>query len=352
MLLVCRSFFSLHQFSVLRCLGLLFCAVTVGHSHAQTGWQNVYDFMVQNVCISAKGVVLEKSTPLDDTCIKQRNLMPGELMPYNKYDWPNDNEKRTRIRGYQRSDSFPISTKRWGDVVAQTFDFGSGNASFNQFDPNDGGQLVAFSEKTASIIMTEDATGGLQLMASPLCNLDRIQPTDLFDSWVLADNRAESLKSGSTIAKLRISRNFSCPTAFDSSYTEWKFEPHLYRSNLNTNDFKSLQTLISSHYGGSSVAGADHMEQFYFTRELGWTRWERWVNLTKSKKLEADTQRASALKSTKRCLELQPAISKEWVLVDCREWTNLHSSENPSDKSPEFWIKRLRSLTEIELLFK
>ena len=40
----------------------------------------------------------------------------------------------------------------------------------------------------------------------------------------------------------------------------------------------TLTSLISDHYGGADRDTADHVERFYFTRELGGTRWERWQN--------------------------------------------------------------------------
>ena len=86
---------------------------------------------------------------------------------------------------------------------------------------------------------------------------------------------------GETIARLRdlkTSQQDTCPTRFNQAFTSWRVAPFSYRAAPGQGVPVTLTSLISEHYGGASRATADHVERFYFTRELGGTRWERWQN--------------------------------------------------------------------------
>jgi hypothetical protein len=107
-----------------------------------------------------------------------------------------------------------------------------------------------------------------------------------------------------------------------------------------------LTTLISEHYGGEHPESADHVERFYFTRELGSTRWERWQNRSHSREFSADqvTKTASALALSLRCSPADtPAGGAPFVMVDCREWTMIVPPDKPDSDRPGFFIEAIRS---------
>src|SRR5260221_9952863 len=79
-------------------------------------------FMIQNVCLDAGGAVLVGHNPAegDPACIPQRDLRPGEPLPYHKHDHPSPGAGLPN--GYQRHDSFPVETVGLGHVGDHSFD--------------------------------------------------------------------------------------------------------------------------------------------------------------------------------------------------------------------------------------
>src|SRR6266851_800174 len=90
--------------------------------------ETIRDFMIQNVCVDAAGAVVPGLAPIDGDarCIGQRDLRPGEALPYHKHDHPSPDDGANASAGYQRHDSFPVDTAGLGTVIEHSFDFGSG----------------------------------------------------------------------------------------------------------------------------------------------------------------------------------------------------------------------------------
>jgi hypothetical protein len=308
------------------------------------GWAVIYDFLVQDVCVDSSGGAIVGLSPLEKDCVRHRDLLPGEPLTYHKADWPGHEDTAAQPSGYQRSDSYPFQSSSLGAVVVQTFDFGGGDRKFGAFDHGDGGQVVAFSVDSASVVLTEDGGRGLQLMAGPKCTGGKVAAARLLDSWMLVAKGSGTLESGNTLAKLRIVTDDSCPTAFDYAYTEWHMTSLRYRASLAGDMTAALRTLVSSHFGGTSVARARHLERFYFTRELGWTRWERWQNNKYGENPDKAFAAAQRMTSSARCSPLEPAPAAlgPWLMTDCREWTNIAKPDSPVGDQPKFWLERLR----------
>jgi hypothetical protein len=310
---------------------------------APDGWDIVYDFMVQDVCTDASGKVLLNISPVDgpQNCPRHRNLRVGEKLPYHKHDWANLSQRSQLPLGYQREDSFPIRTRLLGTAVAQTFDFGGGERSFGQFDHGDGGQIVVFSAQSIAIGLTE-AGNGLHFFFGPQCNASQ-ERLRILDSWVIVDNSFSPNVPGMALSRLE--RNMAaCPDRLGSAIAQWHvawvtFQVRTKGSDQNAN----LKTLISDHFAGSNFGNAPHLERFYFTRELGWTRWERWENLMRQEVPDA-REKATQLSATGRCehVEEKPEPPGEWIMIDCRQWTNIVTPSDPTGDTPNFWIDRLK----------
>src|SRR3954447_16227091 len=80
--------------------------------------ETVRDFMIQNICLDAAGSVEIGRSPLDGkaACPHQRDLLPGEKLPYHKHDHPAPAQLQADPEGYQRHDSFPVETQGLGTV--------------------------------------------------------------------------------------------------------------------------------------------------------------------------------------------------------------------------------------------
>ena len=342
---------SLAQLSacLLQLLFLGSCDKSIAQAPDKQKWLNASDYMIQDVCLDASSKIVLNVSPLQRSkdCLKSRNLNVNEQLTYHKHDWPNFGSEKAHPLGYQRSNSFPANSVVFGKVAVQTFDFGAATRKFDSFDAGDGGQIVAFSDGSASIILTQDGGAGLQIMFNDSCSDNVIDSRSLRDTWIIGNKSLETESAGNLIAKLRISTNFNCPTGYDFSYTEWEFRDVSYRVNLAGDRSNPIRTLVSSHYGSKSVATADHMENFYFTKQLGWTRWERWVNLDLSKQPLEDSVRASNFENTKRCARNETKLTSRWALVDCREWTNIQPVAANESLPLDFWIRELNKVDKI-----
>src|ERR1700730_3870242 len=167
----------------------------------------IRDFLIQNVCLDAHGGVMAGVSPADGApaCVEQRDLRPGERLPYHKHDHPSPEQRAGAPLGYQRHDSFPVETAGFGPVVEHSFDFGAGEGRrFAVFDRgSDGGDIMVLSPGRVSIAATEDGGLGFQLFVGE-CE-GAVTPAALTHSWIVAEfdpDRAAPLQ-GETVARLR-----------------------------------------------------------------------------------------------------------------------------------------------------
>jgi hypothetical protein len=272
--------------------------------HAQNA--DLRDFMVQDVCVH-EGIATNidpSQCPTESGWIR-RDLSVGEELPYHKFDqW-----------GAQISDSFPLrlpdGTLRYvntlefsqasGDSKADAplefnFEITIGGTFYKSLD---GWNINEAEGDFASIIGTRDPTGGTQTFWAQDCRFD--------DSWILFPTSVTRLVAGSVVARLRIAQ--TCPQSFDAAYTQWDL---IDSPRFTYTSGKSLITLASWHYGGESMSTADHIEMFFFTREYGLTRWERWQR--------GGTPKAIGCNG-------DPSY-QGFGRADCRDWTYIQSDPN------------------------
>ncbi len=263
------------------------------------------DLLVQDVCVTAAGVLLPDD-PID-ACpagSQRRDLRVGDALPYHRHDQPGTGVPA----GYQRHDSFPRPGA--GARVVHTFDF----APFGQFDASgDGYDVAEVDGEMASIIGTRDPGGLAQTFFGNGCALD--------DAWLLLPTTQPST-AGSRIAALRgvgwerAGTPFpgTCPTGLDAAYTQWSHAAVTY-GGINGSRAKTLDSVVTDHYGGNSIATADHIERFYFTTVYGLTRWERW------QRSDTVTPRSEGCNGA--------VLEGPFRRVDCRDWTNIQPDARP-----------------------
>ena len=137
----------------------------------------ITDFLIQNVCLDTSRTVLQGVSPIDadPRCAAQRDLAPGENLPYHKHDHPSPGDRAAVARGYQRRDSFPVETGPFGRVVEHSFDFGAGaGRRFGVFDAGtgDGGDMAGagFSCSSGRIVRVGSAPPDSPILGSLLCS--------------------------------------------------------------------------------------------------------------------------------------------------------------------------------------
>ena len=328
----------------------LLTAPASGESGTVATPATVRDFLIQNVCLDLGGAVIAGASPVDanPACVAQRDLRPGERLAYHKHDHPNRGDNLPL--GYQRHDSFPVDTAGFGEVVEHSFDFGGFEARrFGAFDPADGGDIAVLAPGRVSFAATEDGGAGFQLFVGECTGA--VTPDALTHSWIVVEFSAENPKplQGETVARLNnltAGHQEACPTRLNAAYTSWHVAPFQYRALPGQGTPIMLNTLISDHYGGARRDNADHVERFYFTRELGGTRWERWQNANGNRQFSAATiaEAAKTFAATGRCSDApMPEGGAPMVLIDCREWTRIVPPSEPAGDRPGFLIEALRA---------
>ena len=169
---------------------------------------------------------------------------------------------------------------------------------------------------------------------------------------MLVDRSFAQQTSGETVARIT-RRPAACPSNMGYAYTRWMVQPVTFRDTVGGRPGQvTLTTLVTEHFGGHAVDAANNLERMYFTRELGYTRWERWQNLSRQDR-SADRRQAAVFARTGRCApELPPpSTTSEWILVDCREWTQMAPPLAPAGDPPTFWLDRLRTYAETRSIF-
>lgn len=289
-------------------------------------WIDVLDFFTEDVCLGADGAPTAED-PFDCQSRGQRvrSLRLDEPLRTLRHDRPDANNPL----GFQRSASYPFRTVGGNIGILHPFDFGYGGdeRAFLEFDrtgafsaldsatgsPTDGYDAMELDGNVASYIGTCDPGGGVQPMWSWADGVRGACVRD--DAWVIADRTRVAIDGtpADTIAHLRIAD--TCPTNFLSdSYTVWSLEDVEFTSG------KRMQALVSSHYGGSSIVSADHIERFYYTRAYGRARWERW--------------NVGGTPFTAGCNG--ETSEGSFTRVDCRDWTFFEVS--PDDGlEPRAW---------------
>ncbi|HKS89115.1 MAG TPA: hypothetical protein VJR70_06715 [Stellaceae bacterium] len=311
------------------------------------------DFMIQDVCLDPAGAVVPGVAPIggDSRCAGERDLRLGEPLPYHKHDQPSPADRAVAPQGYQRHDSVPIETAGFGRTVEHSFDFGAGEGRrFGVFDRgSDGGDIAVLSPGTAAIAATEDGGAGFQLFVGLSCH-GAVDAAALAHSWIVAlfDAARPGPLAGETTARLNdltAGHQQHCPDRFNAAFTRWHVAPFRYRVAPGQGPPAELTTLISEHYGGADPVTADHVERFYFTRELGGTRWERWQNVWGNAQFSAAAiaAQAAGLAATGRCSAPDPPAGTRMLLVDCREWTRIVPPDSPAGDRPGFFTDAIRA---------
>ena len=210
-------------------------------------------------------------------------------------------------------------------AVIHGFDFGGGDRRFGVLDRGrgDGGQAVPIESGIAYIAMTEDGSGGVQWFLSPDCQAGGRG----WQGWLLAETPiTEAWRE--RVVRLRIAPQAeACPRAFDLSLTRWRGARIAlpWREAATGAVFEThTEIIVSEHFGGGTIALADHLERFVLARGLGLVRWERWENFSLSR-LALREQMAETIARQGRCpaLEFSAAPAENWRMVDCRFWTNM-----------------------------
>lgn len=305
----------------------LFCAALAALAIgvvAEARAQPLLPFLTQSICLDESGAAVLGLLPFEPGCRRIAPARADAPLPYRRHDWPAREHARHQPQGYQAQDAV-LGTLLGRPAVIHGFDFGGGDRRFGVLDRGrgDGGQAVPIEPDIAYIAMTEDAGGGAQWFLSPHCQADGRG----WQGWLLAETPIlEQWRE--RVVRLRIApRPEACPRAFDLSLTRWRGARIALPWREAASGIVSetpAEIIVSEHFGGASVARADHLERFFLARGLGMVRWERWENFSLSRLLNR-AEMAETIARQGRCpaLEFSTPPAEGWRMVDCRHWTNM-----------------------------
>jgi hypothetical protein len=282
-------------------------SVPAAHAADRPGTSLARDFLIENVCLGAQGKLLVGVSPIDGNpqCVSQRDLKPGEALPYHEREWPASGGSPGEERG---SDSFPVLTRAFGIIAIHVYDYETDTPGRmpDHYDPRariGGGTIATFSGDTVSFVATQLGDQNLKLFVGEGCGSGQpVGVAGLRDSWLLAPLGALAavhIPPGPPSGSAPIAGSVvttpstmvdaggpgSCPSFIRPGSTRWSIQPVTYRAVYKAGPLAGhhvrLWTLIAERTGQGAM-GRDHaiaFERAYFTRELGWTRWEAWKSL-------------------------------------------------------------------------
>ena len=218
-------------------------------------------------------------------------LSPGPastVLPYRRQDWPGPGSGLDQDAGTLPS-----------GAVVNAFSTAPFEVTFRP--PGDGGDIYAVrADGMAVALKTKD--GGV--------------PRDIFfcgDNWILwgADVGPDW---HSVTANIYQAPGASCRPqkrggpAY-TQYIEATIEVPFIGLQTGT---RAIDTIIHEHYNGASIARAKSLERMYFGKDIGRYRWEYW------------TPRGTPIRRLV-CPALDYSVppAPDWVMTDCRMWTNL-----------------------------
>ena len=301
---------TLHRSVAIATIGIvILCSEAFASASARpAGTSIAYDFLLENVCLDKNGRVLVGVSPIDGNpkCVAQRDLRPGESLPYHEREWPA--QDFPLIRG---SDSFPVKTSTLGIIAVHVFDYKPRNwrGAFDLYDTATrlgGGSVAAVSNEFMSYVATQLGPQKLQLFVGKTCKMGQaVSSGNLFDSWQLAPlaqlatmrlpstmpTDGSAIAEGFASAAIQIvsaNDDARCPMRLAKGSVHWSVRPityrAIYKSGPAVGTHVRLWSLVATH-SGHDAANRDRaiaFERAYFTRELGWTRWEAWRSIDKN----------------------------------------------------------------------
>lgn len=281
-------------------------------------------FLLEIVCPAGpSGVVVPAA--LSPGCGPAMPRRRDHVMGFHRHDWPANEHRKQYPKGYHRSSGFLEDGR-----IIQTFDFGTGPRRFGNMElgAGDGGQAIELTGDVARVYVTEDGKG-LHWFRGARCR-DANLP-ERRSGWLLFAGEPGPQWS-SDIAELRIAKSRDeCPLRFDRSFTRWRLVDITWPIAISGKpEPLTLPTIISEHFGSSTIEASSHIERFYLAKGIGLIRWEKWWNRQSERKRPNAEQAAARLRPSGRCPDVKEAdaLGSNWIMVDCRMWSNFIPAEN------------------------
>ncbi|QGP78899.1 hypothetical protein [Sphingobium sp. CAP-1] len=277
----------------------LLCGLAVPGSAQAPAQPEIYDWLVMNVCVDAKGNIT-RSTPLQCPLSQQRDLRPDEAVPYAHADFPDAGKTSGCAKlGISRRYGYPL--KQGGKDEADTqyrlvvgwTDYPplKQPCGFGRFDARDMATIVAVGPKGASLVGAHHHGQWFLTLGAQAAQKGRRGTARFMDSWAFpaqipppgrgdwSNFTRKTLKSDTSAFSAQSLQADINARQLRPTLQLWKHIRFQYGSAARPS--ATLDTLLhipftSATEGGPGAArGSEHI---YLTRELGYvTRWENWA---------------------------------------------------------------------------
>ncbi len=250
---------------------------------AQGGSGPISDFMTMDVCLRPDGSVAPGVIPGSPDCKSRRDIRPGEQPPYTlqNFSGPRAGCKGGSIIKV----NIPVTKGKNTRITSSTIRTSCGTpaAADDADDTNSNGASIQWYDGGYGFIMGSYSPVALSSFESNLCAQNSQSSQRFFRGWVIAPAAVPA--AGTTGLGVFPSKLYAgkpsdipgtCSPRYNKGLTTWAVSDFTFKSN------RKLLSIVSSHYSRSSEDGtgpgeAMQVEQTYWTREFGLSRWEKWA---------------------------------------------------------------------------
>lgn len=260
----------------------------------------LYDYLVMNVCTDAAGHITDED-PLHCPANRQRDLRPGDSVPYFHADYPSASDtKPCDTLGFSRRYAFPLGLDGsdqtgtsypvligWDDYPPSEH-----QCVWGRFDQRDSVTVLTIAQGFGVILgglhhgkyhvslgsgYADPAVSGVARFSKTWAFPEHIPPmngigTDIFFK--------KTQLAGTSAAELAAFPAHDSATSFARTIEWWKRMMFVYGPAAHPT--QALDSLIQFGFAKSNAAGdapgeSKGSEHLYLTKELGYvTRWEDW----------------------------------------------------------------------------
>lgn len=325
---------------------------------AQTS-DELYDYLVQDVCTDAAGNIVANDPANAALCQNRRNILLGEKSPYiltDRYFLGSNDPKNGAT--YQAINSIPVRATDgtikifYPKIIQGPF---SSSYQFTSFvESRDGLDLADITNSNyVSFIRTSDGTCYDQIWSK---SYNYASPVQRAGGWIIFPYAGipsswapiNSVNVATYHVQLTPNRP-NCANGNSTGVTYWN-SPFYYQYNSG----KILNTLVSAHYASTNLSSTNNaLERYFFTKEYGFTKWEAWVPQTRCINENMNNgQIAKCYPGVANYLAVEIARDvagrcnnfgtpetgessvaqwgyQNWVRIDCRDLTNFIALDTP-----------------------
>lgn len=265
-------------------LALLLAGMCAPAQAAGSG--GIADYMIMDVCVDAADHIVPGLVPGDAACQHRRDIRPGETPPYELRNFLNPGGNCTEDGGSVAKLNRPVERGGQTRIVSSTLNLLPGACAGARGRPGEageGGASIQWHDGGYGFIMGSYSPVALSVYQTPLCREDARSSRRFFRGWVIAPATVPAVgEAGYGVFESRLATGAAsalpaaCPTDFRRALTTWLVTPMRFTSG------REMVSIVSSHFAqvsrdGLSPGATMQMEQTYWTREFGLSRWEKWA---------------------------------------------------------------------------